>query len=127
MSEQMTTTTTGRADRRPKCADCDVDTIDNGEFYSVHDEVWAAAWAGRRLNCDCDAFDTVGGLQLVFEFNDTSRRRCCQGREILCIGCLERRLGRTLTRADFTNCRINNPDEFIMSARLRSRLESGKA
>ena len=112
-------------DRLPKCADCDVDTFDTGEYYMVRDEVWAAAWAGRRLNCDCGAVDAVGGFQFVFEFNDTSRRRCKKC-EVLCVGCLEHRLGRTLTRADFTDCRLNDPDEFT-SARLRSRLEKGKA
>ena len=107
-------------DRLPTCADCDVDTLDNGELYMVRDEIWAVAWHNRRLNCGCNNFSTVGG-QCVFEFNDTSRQRC-EACEILCIGCLEERLGRTLTRADFTDCRLNDPDKF-RSARLRSRLE----
>lgn len=94
-------------DRLPKCADCEVDTFDNGEYYMVRDEVWAAAWAGRRVNCGCGALGTVGGFQCVFEFNEMSRRRC-EACEVLCIGCLEQRLGRTLTRADFVDCRLND-------------------
>jgi hypothetical protein len=112
-------------DRLPKCADCDIDTLDTGEFYMVHNELWAAAWAGRRVNCDCGAIDTHGGLQRVFEFNEP-RRRGCERCKFLCIGCLEQRLGRALTRADFVDCRLNDPDEFT-SARLRSRLERGNA
>ena len=104
--------------RLPKCADCEVDTFDTGEFYMVHNEIWAAAWAGRRVDCDCGAIDTVGGLQCVFEFNETTSR--CESCQFLCIGCLEQRIGRKLARTDFTDCRINNPDGF-KSARLRSR------
>ena len=107
----------------PKCADCEVDTFDIGEYYMVRHDLWAVAWAGRRVNCDCGAIDTVDGSQCVFEFDDMSGRRC---REVLCIGCLEHRLGRTLTRNDFTDCRLNAPNEFT-SARLRSRLERGNA
>jgi hypothetical protein len=56
------------------CVDCGTDTLPTGwhrraEYYSVHDEVWAAA-----------------GMQ--FE-------------GFLCIGCLEVRVGRRLTRSDF--------------------------
>jgi hypothetical protein len=40
---------------------------------------------------------------------------------LLCIGCIERRLGRTLTSADFSNVPINTlPD--VRSARLQDRL-----
>lgn len=31
------------------------------------------------------------------------------GQEILCIGCLEQRLGRTLMDYDFTDARVNDP------------------
>lgn len=109
-------------DRLPNCADCDVDTFDNGEMYMVRDELWAAAWAGRRVNCNCGAFGTDGG-QGVFEFKDTSRCRKC---EVLCVPCLEKRIGRTLTHADFTDCPLNIPNGFT-STRLRSRLERGDA
>jgi hypothetical protein len=45
----------------------------------VRDEVWEQAWAGRRKAWH-------GKLP---------------GQEILCIGCLEARIGRTLKRDDF--------------------------
>jgi hypothetical protein len=41
---------------------------------------------------------------------------------MLCIGCLERRLGRKLTKNDFTKCYINNPKFSGMSKRLLNRL-----
>ena len=41
---------------------------------------------------------------------------------MLCIGCLESRIGRTLVKSDFTNAHINNPRLYEMSDRLRSRV-----
>jgi hypothetical protein len=40
----------------------------------------------------------------------------------LCIGCLETRLGRELTAADFKDARINEPDARTMTPRLLGRL-----
>jgi hypothetical protein len=69
------------------CDGCGVYALD--EFFSVHDDVWAAGGAGRDL---------------------------------LCVGCLEDRLGRKLTPADFTDLPINTNPAFTRSARLRDRL-----
>jgi hypothetical protein len=76
------------------CADCGVDTITLGEWYMVRPEVWEQAWAGRRK----------------------SWHGKVPGTEILCIGCLERRIGRALCCCDFTYA------PSPMSARLRDRL-----
>ena len=70
--------------RRP-LRDCGTDTLSAkpgvfSEFYMVHDRVWEAA--GMTLH----------------------------GGGYLCIGCLERRLGRRLHRADFTGCDLNSLD-----------------
>lgn len=46
------------------------------------------------------------------------------GGGMLCVGCLEARLGRQLTSADFTAAVINDTDSYI-SPRLRARLTSG--
>lgn len=43
---------------------------------------------------------------------------------MLCVGCLEGRLGRKLVKADFTSAHINNPRLYPMSDRLRNRLEA---
>lgn len=41
---------------------------------------------------------------------------------LLCIGCLEHRLGRELTRTDFTDAPVNSTDIFDKSRRLQNRL-----
>jgi hypothetical protein len=41
---------------------------------------------------------------------------------MLCIGCLETRLGRKLVRGDFTDYPINSGQLFPQSSRLRERL-----
>lgn len=85
------------------CADCGVGTWTLGEFYGVKDEVWAQAWAGR--------------LKPWHEID---------GQQILCIGCLERRIGRTLMACDFTDAPINDLTDphcsNQMSDRMRDRL-----
>jgi hypothetical protein len=72
----------------------------------VRDEVWEQAWTGRR-----------------------KWWHSLRGQEILCVGCLEQRLGRTLLRCDFANLPMNNPDDGYKSERLRQRLttDSGRA
>jgi hypothetical protein len=86
-----------------KCADCLVSTSKIHEYYMVTDEIWSLAWSGWQrprppgvgINC------------------------------MLCVGCLERRIGRTLTRADFPDCPVNDlddPEWRPRSARLKGRL-----
>ncbi len=82
------------------CADWGVGTITLGEMYMVKDEVWRQAWAGRRKSCWHDQVP---------------------GTDILCIGCLEQRIGRRLVSGDFTDAPINDPDDD-KSERLRNRI-----
>lgn len=42
--------------------------------------------------------------------------------ELLCIGCLERRLGRMLMARDFTSCPVNQEEDRMRSPRLQHRL-----
>jgi hypothetical protein len=70
----------------------------------VHDHVWAQAWEGRL-----------------------KPHHQLHGQQILCIGCLETRLGRKLTRKDFKKVPINDPKRSDMSGRLRDRIRSRKA
>jgi hypothetical protein len=73
------------------CVDCGVDTLAIGEYYMVKDEVWEQAWVDRRRQ--------RGPRHWSLR---RSRRKQRHGRrEILCIACLEVRIGRTLTRDDF--------------------------
>jgi hypothetical protein len=83
------------------CADCGVGTVTLGEWYVVWDEVWDQAWAGRR--------------RWWYEH--------IAGQEILCIRCLERRIGRRLTRDDFVpELPVNQLDFGPKSKRLLARL-----
>lgn len=41
---------------------------------------------------------------------------------MLCVGCLETRIGRTLTAADFTDAHINDPRRYSKTTRLVNRL-----
>lgn len=43
---------------------------------------------------------------------------------MLCVGCLETRLGRQLRKSDFPDVRVNNPKYYPKSRRLMSRLAS---
>jgi hypothetical protein len=78
------------------CADCSVSTFAIDEWYMVKDEVWEAAWTGQSRH-DPDS-------------------------EILCIGCLETRLGRTLAAGDFVDVPVNDLSSGH-SDRLRDRLQ----
>jgi hypothetical protein len=66
----------------------------------VKDEVWARAWAGQ--------------LKPWHEVD---------GQQILCIECLEARIGRPLVAYDFTDAPINDPNDVDgKSDRLLDRL-----
>jgi hypothetical protein len=80
------------------CADCCVGTFTIGEYYMVKDAVWEQAWAGRRKSWQ--------------QIDD----------QILCIGCLEKRIGRTLMACDFIDAPVNDPNQVDISKRLRDRL-----
>jgi len=77
------------------CADCGYDTFDY-EYYMVRNDVWEQA-LGHKIPPNEDH---------VF----------------LCIGCLEKRIGRTLTRRDFIDCPLNTSPDWPRSARLRNRM-----
>lgn len=90
----------GRIETARPCHDCEVDTSPwsgIGEMYMVAKAIWneAVDYEDRRLR----------GF-------------------FLCIGCLEKRLGRVLTPHDFICCPLNYDVDF-RSKRLVSRLRSG--
>jgi hypothetical protein len=90
------------------CTECGVDTIALGEYYMVKPNVWERA-----------------GLLPTNQRTAPARRT--SGTEILCVGCLERRLGRTLVASDFTAAPVNNPARRVaISDRLRDRLTANK-
>jgi hypothetical protein len=80
------------------CDDCGLGTELLKEDYLVTDAVWEQAWVGRRKWWHL---------------------------EILCIGCLEARLNRKLTRHDFIiDSPLNDPHTYRMSERLLNRLNT---
>lgn len=87
--------------RRPRsppllpCADCRVDTYVIGEYYMIDHKLWRHAWRKRRRP---------------------------GAKPILCIGCVERRVGRTLMASDFIEAPVNNPRDPYMSERMRERV-----
>lgn len=86
------------------CTDCGVNTIWLGESYMVRKDVWDQAWLGAAPQTRME-------------------------RRILCIGCLEARIGRRLSVDDFYPVPINDPDDPRMalvpvSDRLRNRLRA---
>jgi len=80
----------------PHCIGCGVDTFAIDEYYSVHDELWAQAIPDPNM----------------------------QNESMLCIGCLEQRIGRHLTAADFSMAPINT--FFTRSQRLLQRRTASK-
>jgi hypothetical protein len=83
------------------CCDCGIGCHTLGEYYMVRDELWDQAWTGKR-----------------------KPHHRIPGQEILCIGCLENRIGRTLRASDFTDAPINSLDHDWnrKSERLLDRL-----
>ena len=77
------------------CWDCTVNTLDRGEYYMVTDELWELATIYADDECPTDV--------------------------MLCIGCLENRIGGKLVASDFPNLLVNTG--FLeKSARLTKRL-----
>ena len=77
------------------CWDCTVNTLDINEYYMVEDELWK--------------------LGTIYADN------YCSEDVMLCIGCLENRIGGVLTPSDFPDFPINR-GYFTMSERLLSRI-----
>lgn len=79
------------------CWDCTVNTLDIGEYYTVTDDLWE--------------------LGTIYAANDNQ----CGTDVMLCIGCLENRIGGMLTPDDFPPFPINR-GIFGLSARLKNRI-----
>jgi hypothetical protein len=75
-----------------QCMDCGACTNCDGEYYMVHDEIW---------------YSVITPMD--------------QG-DMLCIGCLEFRRGKLLTKDDFTAAPVNDLWGQVGSTRLKNRL-----
>ena len=91
---------------RAFCADCNSPVGPMGEWCLLKNSVWETAWPGTGQNSVHDPMPMKHNL---------------------CIGCVEKRIGRKLSRADFDmrsqHNRENNPRrQFPMSRRMKNRL-----
>jgi hypothetical protein len=75
------------------CEDCGECTCCIGEYYMVEDEVWYSAITARSKP------------------------------DMLCVGCVELRIGRLLTKDDFSDAPLNSLPYWERSERLKTRLE----
>jgi hypothetical protein len=82
-----------------QCDDCNCTIGGIGEWYLLKKAVWEQAWPGTSQK------NTEMALK-----------------HFLCIGCIEKRLGRKLRRADFDMSSPHNKPNESMSVRLRNRL-----
>ena len=103
--------------QEPYCCDCGIDTIAIDEIYMVDNGVWQQAWPEGLPRGN----DLLGGdpaqlfLPLVLPGRELAELN------ILCVDCLEKRIGRTLC-TDFIDAPINDPNRHQHSDRLRDRL-----
>lgn len=75
-----------------------------------------------KFRCvDCD-IDTGKAHEHYFVKNEVWFQVMPTNKGMLCIGCIEARLGRQLTGDDFTDCSLNNPRYEPKSARLMNRM-----
>lgn len=72
---------------------------------------------------DCH-IDTGKAHEHYFVRTDLWLRAVGSKSGMLCVACLERRIGRQLDARDFTTAHINNPKLYPMSDRLRDRIAS---
>jgi hypothetical protein len=79
------------------CWDCNFNTMHGDEYYMVATELWE--------------------LATIYAANDNQ----CDTHVMLCIGCLENRIGGVLTPSDFPDYPINR-GVFPMSPRLKNRV-----
>ncbi|WP_245672667.1 hypothetical protein [Aldersonia kunmingensis] len=73
----------------------------------------------RCLDCGVDT-DAIDEYYMVHD--QVWLQAAPDGKGQLCIGCLEARLGRTLSATDFTDAEVNNPGLGARSVRLVDRL-----
>jgi hypothetical protein len=118
-----------RARNRDACADCGASTYKLNEYYMVRHDVWERAWGRYKpgqppppppVATACRLVTARDGRVYNVLFAAGARR------EILCIGCLERRINRTLMANDFTAPDPNEPRSHRsdMSERMRQRLSA---
>ena len=83
---------------------------------------------GKSFCIDCGLDTSSTGLQELYMIGDNVWKQANTGsfNGFLCVGCIETRLGRQLTRKDFRlGMTENNPEIYPKSERLLNRLNNG--
>ena len=104
------------------CIDCGENVMQIMEYsYMVKAQVWESAGMPRPSRAACEI------ACLLFEAGlislESTRRHLDSGGK-LCIGCLEKRLGRQLKRKDFKMSIPLNNFPWSQSERLQSRISA---
>ena len=86
--------------------------FESGEPYRIFPELMC-------LDCHCDTFEIDEDYMV---HNSVWDQVVPDDGGELCIGCLETRLGRKLTQADFADVPVNDGRVFSKSPRLKARL-----
>lgn len=107
------------------CIDCGVNTAPYdgiSEYYMLTHELWFSLAGVCMMSYDeyMVLVDKYKEDQYIAHEDIDIFEKATGG--MLCIGCLETRLGRRLVPEDFLDAPINNPLAFEMSTRLRSRV-----
>jgi hypothetical protein len=90
------------------CAGCGVDTVMIDEYwYLLRNEVWAATGMSTEPLSMWGWHKAIGPVVV----SDNRPRNPAASGAYLCIGCVEERLGRMLTRADFEDQPVNDPTD----------------
>lgn len=84
------------------CEDCGICTLHLAEYYMLWNRVWEEAYY-RKINIP-----------------ELAKRQMYKG--VLCIGCCEKRLGRKITKEDFTPAPINTDPMYTKGRRLKNRM-----
>lgn len=76
-----------------------------------------------KAKWDCVDCSQNTSYEHYFATNEVWMKQAGMGEAgMLCVGCLERRIGRRLEPTDFTDAHINNPKTHPMTMRLRARI-----
>jgi hypothetical protein len=106
---------------KPNCGDCDVDVNSIQEYsYIVNDDVWVAA--GMPRSRTEDEAEEITKRYVDGEMTNAEMFEAFRSGGLLCIGCLEKRLGRSLTPADFDQAIPINADRERQSLRVKARM-----
>jgi hypothetical protein len=119
-------------------AHIDYDEDDDDARNQAHENAWELKLTKREIGQLCaDALEDLGSLNCVWCGVDTAVigeyymvRKELWGRYgpvrgCLCVGCLEKHMGRQLVAGDFADFPVNRPDHGYQSDRLQDRLGIG--